>query len=54
MLNINTMDVLSFADFVFDGLVADWLMQDRINDARRQVESAIRRVEEILRQLRMM
>lgn len=54
MLNLNTMDFLSFADFFFDGLVADWLMQDRINDARRQVENAIMRVEEILRQLRMM
>ena len=54
MLNINTMDFLSFADFFFDGLVADWLMQDRINDARRQVESAIFKVEDILKQLRMM
>ena len=53
-LNLNTGDFLTFADFFFDGLIADWLMQDRINDARRQVESAVRRVEEILRNLRMM
>lgn len=53
-LNLNTGDFLTFADFFFDGLIADWLMQDRINDARRQVENAIRRVEEILRNLRMM
>lgn len=53
-LNLNTGDFLAFADFFFDGLIADWLMQDRINDARRQVENAIRRVEEILRNLRMM
>ncbi|MDD6193411.1 MAG: hypothetical protein PUB19_00770 [Lachnospiraceae bacterium] len=53
-LNLNTGDFLTFADFFFDGLIADWLMQDRINDARSQVESAIRRVEEILGNLRMM
>lgn len=53
-LNLNTGDFLTFADFFFDGLIADWLMQDRINDARRQVENAIKRVEEILRNLRMM
>ena len=34
-LNLNTGDFLTFADFFFDGLIADWLMQDRINDARR-------------------
>ncbi len=50
-LNINTMDFLTFADFFFDGLVADWLMQDRINDARRQVDNAIRNVETVLNQL---
>jgi hypothetical protein len=44
-------DFLSFADFFFDGFVADWLVQDRINEARRQVENAIRRVQEIIRQL---
>lgn len=53
-LNLNTGDFLTFADFFFDGLIADWLMQDRINDAKRQVENAIRRVEEILSNLRMM
>jgi hypothetical protein len=50
-LNIDVGDFLSFADFFFDGFVADWLVQDRINEARRQVEDAIRRVQEIIRQL---
>jgi hypothetical protein len=50
-LNIDVGDFLSFADFFFDGFVADWLVQDRINEARRQVENAIRRVQEIIRQL---
>ena len=51
-LNIDTHDFLTFADFFFDGLVADWLVQDRINDARMQVDEAIRRVEQVLYQLR--
>jgi len=51
-LNISTDDFLSFADWFFDGFVADWLVQNRINEARTQVEEAIRQVEQILRQLR--
>jgi hypothetical protein len=50
-LNIDVGDFLSFADFFFDGFVADWLVQERINEARRQVEDAIRRVQEVIRQL---
>ena len=44
-------DFLSFADWFFDGFVVDWMVQDRINQASRQVAEAIRRVEGILRQL---
>ena len=51
-LNINLNDFLSFADFFFDGLVADWLVQSKINHARSQVEEAIRRVEEVLERLK--
>lgn len=32
---------LSFADFFFDGLVADYLVQSKIASAREQVEDAI-------------
>ena len=53
-LNLNVSDFLSFADFFFDGLVADWLVQDRINETRNQVEDAIRQVEDIVRRLRTM
>ena len=53
-LNLNVGDFLTFADFFFDGLVADWLVQDRINEARNQVEDAIRQVEDIVRRLRTM
>lgn len=52
--HIETGDFLSFADYFFDGLIADWLVQSRINDAKRQVDNAIQKVEEILRRLRSM
>lgn len=39
---------LSFADFFLDGLVADYMVQSKIADAREQVDDAIRRVEMIL------
>ena len=32
-LNINIGDFLSFADYFFDGFVADWMVQVRINIA---------------------
>lgn len=50
-LDIETGDFLSFADWFFDGFVVDWMVQDRINQASRQVEEAICGVEGILRQL---
>lgn len=49
--DFNTADFLSFADFFFDGFIADWMMQDRINNARVQVDEAIRRVEYILNRI---
>lgn len=53
-LNINTGDFLSFADYFFDGFVVDWMVQDRIKNARHQVEEAIRRTEYIINQLQHM
>ena len=53
-LNLNTEDFLSFADYFFDGFVVDWMVQDRINNARHQVEEAIRRTEYIINQLQHM
>ena len=43
---------LSFADFFFDGIVADYLVQSKIGEARRQVNEAINQVERILVELR--
>lgn len=50
-LDIETGDFLSFADWFFDGVVVDWMVQDRINKAGEQVAQAIRHVEHILREL---
>lgn len=43
---------LSFADFFFDGFVADCLVQSKISDAKEQVSDAIFRVEQILKELK--
>ena len=51
-IHIETGDFLAFADYFFDGAIADWLMQSRIKKAKRQVEEAIEKVEKILEQLR--
>ena len=43
---------LSFADFFFDGFVADYLVQSKISEAKEQVSDAIIRVEQILSELK--
>lgn len=50
--HIETGDFLSFADYFFDGIIADWLVQSRISDAKRQVDNAIQKVNYMLGQLR--
>lgn len=49
--HIETGDFLAFADYFFDGIIADWLMQSRINEAKIQVENARQKVMYIMRQL---
>ncbi|PWJ48545.1 hypothetical protein [Faecalicatena contorta] len=49
---INVGDFLKFADFFFDGIVADYLVQSKIADAKKEVNKAIRQVEDILADLR--
>jgi hypothetical protein len=48
---VNIGDFLHFADYFFDGLLADWLVQEKLNEAKWQVASAISRVQEIRGQL---
>lgn len=56
LMDINVPDVqidgfLGFADFFFDGLFADFMVQSRINESRERLEEACRRVEDVLRLL---
>lgn len=51
-LRMEVGDFLTFADFFFDGVIADYLVQSRIADARAQVDDAVRQVERLLRDLR--
>lgn len=51
-LNIDTHDFLTFADFFFDGLVADMLVHSKINEIREQVHDAICHVESLLTELK--
>jgi len=51
-LGIKTDGFFPFADWFMDSTFADFVMQDRINNARDQVNKAIDRVESILRRLK--
>ena len=47
-LNIDIDGFITFADFFFDGFVADIFVQSKIRKGQQQVGEAIRRVEDIL------
>lgn len=51
-LDIRIGDFLTFADFFWDGFLADIMVQSRINDARARIADAIRRTEAVVRKLR--
>lgn len=50
-LGIDIGNFLSFADVFLDGLVADWMVQRKIEDARKQVDNGISQIEMLLRRL---
>ncbi|MFT3982870.1 MAG: hypothetical protein QM697_03095 [Lachnospiraceae bacterium] len=50
--NIQIGDFLTFADFFFDGFIADMFVQSKIGDAKEQVAEAIDQVERIVSRLR--
>lgn len=47
-LDIDVGDFLTFADFVFDGAIADFLVQRRISKSKKEIKKAIRLVEKLL------
>lgn len=51
-LRIDIGNFLSFADFFFDGLIVDYMVQSRISEARDKIQEAIRKVEHLLAELR--
>ena len=50
-LRIEVGDFLTFADFFLDNFVADYLVQNKIKDAREDIEIGIYHVKEILNEL---
>lgn len=50
-LNVDIDGFLTFADFFFDGILADALVQSKINRARRDVDNAIGQVQNVLGRL---
>lgn len=50
-IDIEISDFLTFADFFFDGLIADWLVQSKIRKAEKQVSEAISQINAIRRKL---
>ena len=51
-LNIEIGNFLTFADFFFDGFLADILVQSRIRNAQGQIDEAISRVDALLERLK--
>lgn len=50
-IDINVGDFLTFADFFFDGFVADWLVQSKIRDTQKQIQDAVYHITGIRNQL---
>jgi hypothetical protein len=50
-INLDIGDFLTFADFFFDGFVADIMVQSKIRDAERQVQQAKQQIQYIRNQL---
>ena len=51
-IRIESGGFLAVADFLFDGLLSDWLMQDKIHDAQRKTEEAVRQIRAVRRELK--
>ena len=51
-LDVHIGDFLTFADFFWDGFIADIMVQSRINEARKKIAAAIERTDSVVRSLR--
>ena len=50
-LDIEIGNFLTFADFFFDGFIADIMVQSKIREAQDKIDDAINQVEAMLRRL---
>lgn len=50
-VDMDVSGLLKFADFFFDGLIVDWMVQGRINSSLDQVQDQLAKVRNILRNL---
>lgn len=50
-INIDIDGFAKFADFFFDGLIADWCMQSRIHDSQESVEDVKNQVQTVIHRL---
>ncbi|SHN83977.1 hypothetical protein [Desulfitobacterium chlororespirans] len=50
-LSLKTEGFIKFADFFFDGIIADWFMQTRINESQASVENVKNQVQSIMAKL---
>jgi len=53
-LQVEVGSFAKFADFFFDGLIADWCMQSQIHDSQANVESVEKQVENVILRLRLL
>jgi len=51
-LKVDVDGFLSFADFFFDGIIMDYMVQSKIAEARKQIEQAIPLVEGLVNDLK--
>ena len=50
-MQVNVDGFLYVADFIFDGVIADWMVKDRIGNAQRQVEDTRRQISQLITRL---
>ena len=50
-IEIDISDTLKMADYWFDGLIADWIVQGRINNSQSQTLSAMNKIRPVVKQL---
>jgi hypothetical protein len=53
-LKVNIDGFLSFADYFFDGLFADWMVLDKINQSQTHVQNTKDQIERVISQLKSM